>query len=261
MYLLPSISTPFSNSTRPFSCAFHLAKLAAATACSGSSRSAAELSPLLLDTQYHATRFEHSLVVRRFYHDFPTIFFCLPRSGPVFTDVPKSWKLLLPPGRVLQDVPERDFSVSWLHQALQGLNVQFHVGAIFQAMALFFTELHPTLCCSRPSYHHPSLPEANELCLHGAFHFLLFSSHRERLTTRKSLGPSVLKVSNVAHPFSSLASFRIRLKSTSTSSGPSRSSNSSTATFTLQLSSKYSFVLAMIFLSVALRRRRHHSFS
>ena len=59
------------------------ANFAAATAFSVSSRSTAELPPLLSDTQYHPTRFAHSLAVHRFSPDSPTIIFCLPRSGPV----------------------------------------------------------------------------------------------------------------------------------------------------------------------------------
>ena len=54
-------------------------------------------------------------------------------------------------------------------------------------------------------------------------------------------------------PLSSLASFRIRLRSTSTSAGPNRASNASTCTFTLGLRSKYSYVLAMIVLSLVFR--------
>ena len=60
------------------------------------------------------------------------------------------------------------------------------------------------------------------------------------------------KVSNIAQPFSSLASSKIRLTFTSVSSGPSRDSNSSIYTFKLFLSSKYCFVFAMTVLSDAL---------
>ena len=70
---------------------------AAATAFSKSSRGAAELSPLLLDTQYHATRFANFLAVQRSFRDSPAIVFCLPRSGSVSLMLSKSWKTLLPP--------------------------------------------------------------------------------------------------------------------------------------------------------------------
>ena len=91
-------------------------------------------------------------------------------------------------------------------------------------MTVLSNELHPTLCSHRSSCHRHSLEEADEFCRHGAFRLLWCLSHRERLTTKNSLGPSVLEVSNITQPFSSLASSRIRLKSTSVSSGPSRDS-------------------------------------
>ena len=76
-----------------------------------------------------------------------------------------------------------------------------------------------TISCSWSSRHHPSLPDADESCLHGA---LLYLSHLDHSATRK-LKSSKLKVSKILRPFPSLDSFRIRLKSTSTSSGPNSS--------------------------------------
>ena len=145
-------------------------------------------------------------------------------------------------------------SFSWLHQALQGLIVHFFVWA--QVSRYFstapMTSLYPTPCPSRPSCHCLPPEEADECCRHGAFSLLWCLSHRERLTTKNSLAPSVLKVSNIAQPFSSLASSRVLLKSTSVSSGPSRDSNSSISTLKLLLFSRYYFVFATVVLSFAL---------
>ena len=96
--------------------------------------------------------------------------------------------------------------------ALQSLTVHFHVGAFFQVIYL---------CLHNPSFHRApiqlsavpgplaTIPYStciDEFCRQGAFHFLWCLSHRERLTTTSLLGPSVLKVSNISHPFSTLAS-------------------------------------------------------
>ena len=47
-------------------------------------RGTAELSPWLLDTQGHTTRFAHSPAVHRFFPGFPASAFCLPQSGSAF---------------------------------------------------------------------------------------------------------------------------------------------------------------------------------
>ena len=52
-------------------------------------------SPLLLETHFHATRFVNSLAVQRPSPDSPTIFFCLPRSGPVSLLGQRAGKCLL----------------------------------------------------------------------------------------------------------------------------------------------------------------------
>ena len=102
-------------------------------------------------------------------------------------------------------------------------------------MTFLSDELHATRCSSRPSCHCLPLDDVDEFWRRGAFSLLWCLSHRVLLTTKNSLGPSELKVSNIAQPFSSIASSRIRLKSTSESSGPSRDSNSSTSTFSLKV--------------------------
>ena len=50
----------------------------------GCCRGVAELLPWLLDTQGRTTRFAHSPAAHRLFPDFPTIVFCLPRSGSAF---------------------------------------------------------------------------------------------------------------------------------------------------------------------------------
>ena len=155
------------------------ASFAAASAFSGSSLGTEELSPLLLGTNCHATHFANFLALLPSYSDSPAIVFCLPRSGPVSLMCQRAENITAFSHRVLEDVPLRDLLVFWLHQALQGLDVLFSVDAIFeiilQSPITFLSKwLHPTLCSSRPSCHHPSLEEA---------------AHRERLTT-KNLLPS-----------------------------------------------------------------------
>ena len=181
-----------------------------------------ELSPFLIGTYCHVTHFANFLALLPSYPDSPTIVFCLPRSGPFSLQCEKAGNYY----------PLR-FLVHCAHNPS-------------------FQKAPSNSLPSRPSCHCLSHQEADEFYRHGAFSLLCCLSRRERLTTKNALGPSVLKVTNISQPYSSLASSRILLKSTSVSSGPRRDSNSPVSTFKLLLSSRYCFVFAMIVLSFAL---------
>ena len=163
-----------------------------------------------------------SLAVHRFSADSPSIVFCLTRSGSVSLMCRRAGLSLSASGRTL----ERPLGF-WLHQAFQNLSVHFHVGAVVQVIFR---------CLRNPLFHRtpsdsllPGLLPSSFTCRGRRmlspwcipFSFVIVPS---RPTGHQEFKPSSLKVSNVSHTLSSLASFRIRLKPTSTSSGPSRSS-------------------------------------
>ena len=208
----------------------------------------------------HATHFANVLALLPSYPDSPNhrllpchevvLFLCC---------VKKLENITASSRRVLQDVPLRDLFAFWLLRALQGVDVHFCMDAIFPSKSPllpqpFFPKGSIQLSAlPDPLCHCLLLEEADDFSRCGAFSLLWCLSHRERLTTKKALGPSFLKVSNIAQPFPSLASSRMLPKSTSVSCGPIRDYNSSTSNYkNFSLSSKYCFVCAMTVLSFAL---------
>ena len=175
----------------------------------------------------------------------PTNAFCLPRNGPFSLFVSKSWKILLP------------LLVEYFRMYLGQISTSS--GSIVRSKASTSTFCIATSFQEIFHCHCLPLDEEDEFCYHVgctllgsslcAFSLLLCAFHRILLTTKNKLGPSELKVSNIAQPFLSLASSKIRLKSISESSGPSKDSNSSTSTFKLVLSSRCCFVLETTVLS------------
>ena len=157
-----------------------------------------------------ATRFVNSLAVHRFFPlDSSAIVFCLPRSVSASLMCRRAGRYccllsLSASGCTL----ERSLCFFSLWQTFHHLNIHFHLGGIFQN--IFHCIHHPffplgsirlSAVPGLLSRHHPSLAEADESCLHVAFHFLWCSSIASGLTTTNLLGPSVLRVSTCCELF------------------------------------------------------------
>ena len=100
-----------------------------------------ELLPWLLDTQGRTTRFSHSPASHRVFPDFPTIVFCLQQCDSAFSDVSKSWKMLLPLSVASFKTYLKDLKVLWPSQTFHQLNFYYDLGAIFQI--IFHCIYHP----------------------------------------------------------------------------------------------------------------------
>ena len=176
---------------------------------------------------------------------FPTIVFCLPQCDSAFLMCRKAGRVLLPMQVACFKMYFKE--TSRFSGIGKYINVHDDLGATFQIIFRcihhfeFFLSSRLSAVPGRSSLL-ATIHRLQRCCLHGA---LLYLSHLDRSATRKLLSFE-LKVSRILRPWSSLASFKTRLKSTSTSSGPNNSSNASTCTFTLRLLSRNCFVLAMI---------------